>query len=164
VSDNIDEYKIDELNQLEHKADTFGVGTRLITGYQKPALNGVYKINCLNGKPLIKLSDNAAKASLPGKKKLYRFTTNNTYSHDLIQTEGEAAPPEPEAAELRTIRWHSADELQKSDIHQIRSEVFEHKTKLAPALLRFDTDASYRVKISDKLRELQKDLSKIHGL
>lgn len=56
------------------KIDVWGVGTKLITAYDQPALGAVYKIVSMedeNGvmQDTIKLSNNAEKVSTPGKNK-----------------------------------------------------------------------------------------------
>lgn len=57
--------------------DTWGVGTRLITSEDNPALGGVYKMaaEVVDGRmvPKIKLSDNPAKVTNPGYKKVFRL-------------------------------------------------------------------------------------------
>ena len=62
------------------KIDVWGVGTKLITAYDQPALGAVYKIVAIedeNGKMrnTIKLSNNAEKVSTPGKKQVWRITS-----------------------------------------------------------------------------------------
>ena len=57
-----------------------GVGTKLITAYDQPALGAVYKIVAIedeNGelRNTIKLSNNAEKVSTPGKKQVWRITS-----------------------------------------------------------------------------------------
>ena len=55
------------------KIDVWGVGTKLITAYDQPALGAVYKIVSMEDDQgamhdTIKLSNNAEKVSTPGKK------------------------------------------------------------------------------------------------
>ena len=62
------------------KIDVWGVGTKLITAYDQPALGAVYKIVAIedeNGqmRNTIKLSNNAEKVSTPGKKQVWRITS-----------------------------------------------------------------------------------------
>ncbi|MEM6262705.1 MAG: nicotinate phosphoribosyltransferase [Bacteroidota bacterium] len=78
ASDDLDEYKIERLKQKGAKIDTWGVGTRLATAYDQPALGGVYKLAALQDetgtwKGKIKLSENPAKTSFPGKLQVNRF-------------------------------------------------------------------------------------------
>ncbi len=68
VSNQLDEYVIESLVDQEAPIDLFGVGTRLVTGYSDGALDGVYKMVQLKGKPIIKISENPAKINIPGEK------------------------------------------------------------------------------------------------
>ncbi|MBK3496227.1 nicotinate phosphoribosyltransferase [Viridibacillus sp. YIM B01967] len=78
VSNDLDEYTILNLKAQNAKVDMWGIGTKLITGYDQPALGAVYKIVSIekeNGKmeDTIKISANVEKVSTPGMKKLYRI-------------------------------------------------------------------------------------------
>lgn len=74
ASNQLDEYIIESLIDQHAPIDAFGVGTSLVTGKDEAALDGVYKLSMINGKPTMKLSDNIKKSTLPGRKSLYRFT------------------------------------------------------------------------------------------
>lgn len=78
VSGDLDERSINSLLQQGAKIDSWGVGTKLITSEDLPALGGVYKLAAVFDKngvatPKIKLSDNTAKITNPGFKSLYRL-------------------------------------------------------------------------------------------
>lgn len=73
VSNQLDEYVIESLVDQGAPIDVFGVGTRLVTGYSDGALDGVYKMVQLKGRPIIKISENPAKINIPGEKELYRY-------------------------------------------------------------------------------------------
>ena len=77
VSGDLDEYLIQSLKTQGACIDTWGVGTKMITSYDCPALGGVYKLSAEyeNGKPAprIKISENPAKVTNPGVKKLWRI-------------------------------------------------------------------------------------------
>ncbi|RIE13740.1 nicotinate phosphoribosyltransferase [Candidatus Cryosericum odellii] len=73
VSNQLDEYVIESLVDQGAPIDMFGVGTRLVTGYSDGALDGVYKMVQLKGRPIIKISENPAKINIPGEKELYRY-------------------------------------------------------------------------------------------
>ena len=78
VSNDLDEYTILNLLAQGAKVDQWGIGTKLITAYDQPALGAVYKLVSLedkNGrmKDRIKISANAEKVTTPGLKKLYRI-------------------------------------------------------------------------------------------
>ena len=77
ASSDLDEYTIADLKQQGAKIDVWGVGTRLITGHDHPALGGVYKLsaNVENGQivPKLKVSENVWKITNPGIKKVVRI-------------------------------------------------------------------------------------------
>lgn len=80
ASNDLDENTILNLKMQHAKIDVWGVGTKLITAYDQPALGAVYKIVAIedeNGKMrnTIKLSSNAEKVSTPGKKQVWRITS-----------------------------------------------------------------------------------------
>ena len=83
ASGDLDEYLINSLKNQGARIDLWGVGTRLITSADMPALGGVYKLSSLlpqGGKeiPKIKLSDNSDKITNPGFKCVYRIYDNKT--------------------------------------------------------------------------------------
>ena len=80
ASNDLDENTILNLKMQKAKIDVWGVGTKLITAYDQPALGAVYKIVSIEddkGQMVdrIKLSNNAEKVSTPGKKQVWRITS-----------------------------------------------------------------------------------------
>lgn len=80
ASNDLDENTILNLKMQKAKIDVWGVGTRLITAYDQPALGAVYKIVSMEDghgvmRDTIKLSNNAEKVSTPGKKQVWRITS-----------------------------------------------------------------------------------------
>ena len=78
VSNDLDEYTILNLKAQGAKVDVWGIGTKLITGYDQPALGAVYKIVSIENEEgvmvdTIKISSTAEKVTTPGQKKLYRI-------------------------------------------------------------------------------------------
>lgn len=82
ASGELDEQTILDLKMQDAKINAWGVGTRLITGWETPALGGVYKLCALeeNGvlQPKMKISDNMTKTTNPGVKKVFRLYENRT--------------------------------------------------------------------------------------
>lgn len=72
ASNQLDEYVIRSLRTQEAPIDVFGVGTSLVTGRPDAALDGVYKLAHTDGRPVIKLSENISKITLPHKKQVWR--------------------------------------------------------------------------------------------
>ena len=101
VSGDLDERSINSLLQQGAKIDSWGVGTKLITSEDLPALGGVYKMSAVIEKdgtvtPKIKLSDNTAKITNPAFKSLYRLydKENGMAIADLITVKGEEVDEE----------------------------------------------------------------------
>jgi nicotinate phosphoribosyltransferase len=72
ASNQLDEYVIKSLLEQQAPIDVFGVGTSLVTGQPDAALDGVYKLAMVDDQPLIKLSENVSKITLPHKKQVWR--------------------------------------------------------------------------------------------
>ncbi|MFV0560639.1 MAG: nicotinate phosphoribosyltransferase [Enterococcus sp.] len=82
ASNDLDETTILNLKMQKAKIDVWGVGTKLITAYDQPALGAVFKLVSIedqDGKMIdtIKLSSNAEKVTTPGKKQVWRITRNS---------------------------------------------------------------------------------------
>ncbi len=89
ASNDLDEYIIASLKDQGAKIDVWGVGTRLATGYDDPALGGVYKLSAMRsgGGPWeykMKLSDQAVKISTPGILQVRRYHRNGECMGDVI--------------------------------------------------------------------------------
>ncbi len=166
ISDNIDEHKIEELNSKNIPADVFGVGTRLITAKDDPALNGVFKLSTISGRPLIKVSDDEAKITLPGPKRVFRAERNGRFMHDVICCEHEKSPENDGALlqPLRTLIFGNSGELQKETLDKIKQRAQKQLAKLEPALLRLVSgDREYKVILSEELKTLRKNMIRSHG-
>ena len=96
ASGDLDEYLINSLKNQGAKIDLWGVGTKLITSADMPALGGVYKLSALYPAgggmiPKIKLSDNSDKITNPAFKDVYRIYDKKSgkAEADLIVVRGE---------------------------------------------------------------------------
>jgi nicotinate phosphoribosyltransferase len=82
ASGDLDEEVIYDLKAQGARVDIWGVGTRMITSQNLPALGGVYKLVAeeVDGAmhPRIKISENPAKITNPGEKTLYRVYDRET--------------------------------------------------------------------------------------
>ncbi|MEM1216219.1 MAG: nicotinate phosphoribosyltransferase [Bacteroidota bacterium] len=84
ASNDLDEYRVQALKEAGAQITTWGIGTRLITGKDEPALGGVYKLSALqqadgSWSPRIKLSEQAIKTSNPGRQQVRRFVNAQGY-------------------------------------------------------------------------------------
>ena len=78
ASNGLDEKTIQNLKMQGAKIDVWGIGTKLITAYDQPTLGAVYKLVSVEDDKgqmvdTIKLSNNVAKMSTPGKKQVWRI-------------------------------------------------------------------------------------------
>jgi nicotinate phosphoribosyltransferase len=89
ASNDLDEHIITSLRQQGAKIDIWGVGTKLVTAYDQPALGGVYKLGALRNadgswQHKIKLSEQTAKTSIPGILQVRRFSVDGQTRGDMI--------------------------------------------------------------------------------
>lgn len=98
ASDSLDEYKIAQLKAKGAKITVWGVGTRLVTANEQPALGGVYKLAAIR-KPdeewsyKVKLSENPIKVSNPGVLQVRRYYMSNHLPFgDMIWNEAAGKP------------------------------------------------------------------------
>ncbi len=91
-SNDLDEHLIASLKQQGCAISVWGVGTKLVTAYDQPALGGVYKLSMISRgagplQPRIKLSEQAAKISNPGVQQVRRFSRGGKLVADAIYDE-----------------------------------------------------------------------------
>jgi nicotinate phosphoribosyltransferase len=92
ASGDLDEKRIADLVQGKAPFDAFGVGTHLVTSADAPFLNCAYKLVEYAGMPRMKLS--TGKATLPGRKQIFRRRDNSHCVGDLIARQDETHPGE----------------------------------------------------------------------
>lgn len=126
VSNELDEYIIEQLLNRGAPIDIFGVGTKLVTGNPDAALSGVYKIVAKKSndkyKPVIKISDMPEKVSLPHVKNITRFYTKDKFVYDIIH--------------LETEKLKSNSECYHPDFHFILRKPKNNDALLAKTLLK----------------------------
>jgi nicotinate phosphoribosyltransferase len=92
ASNDLDESIIASLKHQGAQINVWGVGTKLVTAYDQPAMGGVYKLGAIRapGQPWqykLKLSEQAIKVSNPGILQVRRFEERDSYAGDLIYDE-----------------------------------------------------------------------------
>jgi nicotinate phosphoribosyltransferase len=98
ATNDLDEHIIESLGQQGAQIGVWGVGTRLVTAHDQPALGGVYKLASLR-RPggewvhKLKLSEQAIKISTPGILQTRRFFREGEAVGDMIWNETQ--PPGP---------------------------------------------------------------------
>jgi nicotinate phosphoribosyltransferase len=100
ASNELDEHIITSLKDQGAKIAVWGVGTRLATAYDEPALGGVYKLSAIrragcDWEHKVKLSEQTAKVSTPGVLQVRRYRENGRYIADMIYDELTGVPEDP---------------------------------------------------------------------
>jgi nicotinate phosphoribosyltransferase len=89
ASNELDERLVESLKQQGATIGVWGIGTRLVTAHDDPALGGVYKLSMVREpggrwQPRIKLSEQAEKMSTPGRLQIRRFTDPQGAVADMV--------------------------------------------------------------------------------
>src|SRR2546430_5060112 len=79
ASNDLDEHIITSLKDQDAKINIWGVGTKLATAFDQPALGGIYKLGAMRDEAgkwqyKLKLSEQTAKISVPGVLQVRRFS------------------------------------------------------------------------------------------
>ena len=106
ASNDLDEHVIASLKEQGAAITVWGVGTRLVTAYDQPALGGVYKLSAVrDGRDApwqhrIKVSEQPAKVSTPGVLQIRRYhdaAAGGRFAGDVVSDQ-DAPPPDAGAA------------------------------------------------------------------
>lgn len=179
VSNQLDEHLIKSLLDQDAPIDLFGVGTKLVTAYDNPALDGVYKLSSINGRPTLKISDNEEKITLPGAKKVVRYLNEDgSFNCDGILLDEEDEVTEifhPYVAhQSRKVQGLTPQPLLEKVIDngnisiniptiQESSEYAKQRlTELNQEHIRFNNPHIYKVGLSKKLLDLKTELIQQH--
>jgi nicotinate phosphoribosyltransferase len=89
ASNDLDENIITSLKQQDAKIDAWGIGTKLVTAFDQPALGAVYKLSAVQKSEgdwewKLKLSEQAIKVNTPGIQQVRRFTKDGQCLADII--------------------------------------------------------------------------------
>jgi len=177
ASNDLDEYVIENLKVQGAAISIWGVGTKLATAYDEPALGGVYKLAAMqepsgHWKPKIKLSEQVAKTTVPGMLQVRRFRGPQGWVADMIFDEGEGTddrlelvdiknphrhkriPPDSESEDLLVPVLRSGELVyRRPTIEAIRQRGCEQREQLHPAIRRFMNPHEYPVGLDVGLHE-----------
>jgi nicotinate phosphoribosyltransferase len=122
VSNELDEAIIEHLVASKAPIDTWGVGTKLVTGGEDAAFTGVYKLAAMMGdgieKAVMKVSDNPEKSTNPGRKRVFRLFDDASMARlDIMTLEEEVPQP---GVEL--IAHHPAGDYRRLAIRPAKVE------------------------------------------
>jgi nicotinate phosphoribosyltransferase len=160
ASGDLNEWKIDELMNKGARIDLFGVGTELVTGRPTPALDGIYKLSDVvqhsRHMPKMKLSDDTIKATLPGKKRVWRIVEKGKFVRDIISLDDEdidnAIPLLEKVVENGKIICN------RSSLEEIRHIAKENLSNLPDIYKKLDGAPVFPVEFSRDLVELREHI------
>ncbi|MCK5700307.1 MAG: nicotinate phosphoribosyltransferase, partial [Cyclobacteriaceae bacterium] len=178
ASNDLDEYILESLHDQHAKLDLLGIGTKLVTAYDQPALGGVYKLSALKNKngeweSKIKLSEQAIKINIPGIQQVRRFYKDGLMVADMIYDLEIGYSDEPtikgvndptKSKKIKTEQFESEDLLvpifkegrliyKNPELSEIRSRVSEQLEKLHSGITRFVNPHAYVVGLEQRLYE-----------
>ncbi|MDO8741028.1 MAG: nicotinate phosphoribosyltransferase [Candidatus Woesearchaeota archaeon] len=158
ASNDLNEYKIDDLVKAGAPINGYGVGTEMITAKPVAAIPGVYKLVEDDDGAKIKLSNE--KRTLPGKKQVYRIENKGKYEKDIIALETEQIEGKPllEKAVLNGQRVRERRELKET-----RQYCLEEVAKLPDELKQLRVDQQYTIELAPALNNLVEQLTKQYG-
>ena len=179
ASNDLDEHIIASLKDQGAAVNMWGVGTKLATAYDQPALTGVYKLTALRRpgegwQPKVKISEQTAKVSTPGVLQVRRyfqgsaFVADMTYDLDLgIEDDLIIVDPADSTRLKRVPRGLESEDLllpmvrdgqviyEEPGIEDIRARARTQIRHLHPAVLRFMNPHEYPAGLERRLHELR---------
>jgi nicotinate phosphoribosyltransferase len=182
ASGDLDEHRIVALHRAGAAIDIWGVGTRLVTAHDEPALGGVYKLSALRQADRswtykLKLSEQDAKASDPGLLQVRRYHTDaGRFAGDVIYDvptgiadpplfvplAGHPSPQQIEAASgedlLVPVFQGGQCVYTPPTATEARARARGQLAALDPAVLRFDRPTPYRVGVEYRLYQMRSQL------
>ncbi|MDR1894804.1 MAG: nicotinate phosphoribosyltransferase [Spirochaetales bacterium] len=183
VSNDLNEEIVQQLVLSRSPIDFWGIGTQLVTGGSDSSLAGVYKLAARQTdqgmQPTIKVSNNPEKITNPGIKQVYRFyDENRSPQADLICLAGEEVLPGRSyrfnhpmfrfkhfilegcaALPQLKLRVKRGERIQEPEaLPEIRGRALEQLAALDGSHKRLLNPHTYKISLSDTLRDLKNDL------
>jgi len=181
ASNDLDEQLIASLHEQGARIDAFGVGTKLVTAYDQPALGGVYKLGANRDehgawRESIKLSEQPIKISNPGILGVKRLRHGGELVGDVIYDEvaGYAGPvlhdiedpsrpslaPAFDAAEDLLVRYLDEGQSVRSpdDLETARGRAAAELAQLSARTRRFLNPQPYPVGLDRHVHERKQQL------
>jgi nicotinate phosphoribosyltransferase len=182
ASNDLDEHIITSLKDQGAPINSWGVGTRLVTGHDQPALGGVYKLTALRRglgpwEYKLKLSEQAQKISTPGILQVRRYFSENgfvadavydlqlgiqescTIVHPLDFTRHKRIAAGTQYVDLQVPIYRNGRRVYTPpSLLGIREHVREELSRLHPGIRRFVNPHVYPVGLEERLHDLRTKL------
>jgi len=182
ASNDLDEHVITSLKEQGATIAVWGVGTKLTTAYDQPALGGVYKLAAVRDADgswdhKIKLSENAIKISNPGVQQVRRYTADGKFVADVMYdqelgvadadamfdledlTRKRPVPPSTGSADLLVPVFRAGKLVYDvPSIHDVRSFAADQLGQVDTRVRRFVNPQQYAVGLEPGLHALKMKL------
>ena len=178
ASNDLDERAIQSLKSQGAKIAVWGVGTKLVTAYDQPALGGVYKLAAIRKsggewEHKIKVSEQAVKTSTPGHLQIRRYSLGEEFVGDMVYDElyGQECAAIVDVKDPTRCKWFAngttSEDLLKPlfkggrfvgeqpPIAHLRERVKDQLSRLHAGIRRFDNPHEYPVGLEPRLHELK---------
>ena len=182
ASNDLDEFIIDSLKRQDAKINVWGVGTKLATAFDQPALGGVLKLSAIrlpgeDWQYKVKLSEQTAKISNPGILQVRRYHDRSGFIADMIYDEqlgpGDIPviidPNDPTRRKRITTNPPHEDLLvpvfrkgelvyDPPSLSRIRQRVQDQIGSLHPTIRRYMNPHTYPAGLEQRLHQLRTEL------
>jgi nicotinate phosphoribosyltransferase len=184
ASNDLDEHTIASLREQGARIDVWGVGTKLDTCFDQPALGAIYKLSAIcdpdtGWRYPVKLSEHSSKISIPGVLGVRRYVDpSGRFRADMIYDESLPEPPDGEvivdpadALHMRTIApgWQPVELVEPAmragvrsgpspSLADIRARTRSQLGSLHPGIRRLLNPHIYPVGLEMRLHERRREL------
>ncbi|WP_432797764.1 nicotinate phosphoribosyltransferase [Poriferisphaera sp. WC338] len=182
ASNDLDEFIIDSLKRQHAQVNVWGVGTKLATAFDQPALGGVFKLSAVKNpgedwEYKVKLSEQTVKISTPGFLQVRRYQDKSGFIADMVYDEHLGAEEQPtiidpnDATKRKRVSTNPPHEDLLVPIYRngeqvydipslsvIRQRVQDQLSALHPSIRRFLNPHTYPAGLEARLYDLRTKL------
>ncbi len=153
ASGDLDEWEIARLKAKGAEIDSYGIGTKLVTG---TPVNGVYKLVDIDGIPVMKQS--SGKFTYPGRKQIFRSFVGSKLQADRLGLVSENSVTEQPL--LKLVMKEGKQLQPQESLATIRQRTAASVASLPEETRRLENSVSVTVEISEPLQKLTEETKK----
>ncbi|WP_026950165.1 nicotinate phosphoribosyltransferase [Algoriphagus mannitolivorans] len=184
ASNDLDEHIIASLKSQDAEINVWGVGTKLVTAYDQPALGAVYKLSAIKNsegawEPKVKVSQQSLKINIPGYHNVKRYFSKGKAVADMIYLEDQEIDSRgvviidptdatrrkrlmpafyQEEVLLKPIFKKGEKVYTRPNLHEIRDRAAQQLESLDKAHMRLINPHLYPVGLEENLHHLRMEL------
>lgn len=181
ASNDLNDLSIADLKSRGAKIDVWGVGTKLATAYEQPALGGVFKLAAIRGEDgewdfKVKLSEQLIKVSNPGIQQVRRHYQQGRLAGDVIYNEADGTFNGNQYCDFNEGVSQSLPEFDRSEdvlvpvfrkgkqvysspsLDEIRQNTLQNLAKVSPKVRKLQNSELYPCGLAPELYKLKTSL------